>query len=487
MNAVAKTSDKAADLIKNAVRVDRRYAEFLPAAVEISARPVPRIVPVILITLILLIFGALLWSYFFTLAVYTNAAGRVRSTVPTTVVQPMEAGRVTEILAKNDQAVKTGETLIVLDNVELAATLEATMAATHSWNAELIRRRTAYEAISKSAFEASQPVFPSQIPPQVAIREQNAFTADINIIRSNVLALAAQRREAEARRDRFQQVANAQKSLIAILNEKTIMLEGLVVAGSASRGALLNSKESEARALSDLMENLAQTKEIDATLDNFDEMERHAKATFVSQQSQGIQAAERQLEQLDQEAIKLRARIENRTLRAPVDGVVQQLAITGLGQVVNPGQTLMAVVPNDTVLVVDALIPSSEIGFVKEGQTVTLKADAFPFTRYGTFTGKVISLSDDAVRLDSALALQDPLATGSGQTNIAGTGLPNVENLFFVAHIGIDNPDIPVGNGNISLENGMTVRAEIETETRRIIDYILSPVTAVLSEAGHER
>ncbi len=37
------------------------------------------------------------------------------------------------------------------------------------------------------------------------------------------------------------------------------------------------------------------------------------------------------------------------------------------------------------------------------------------------------------------------------------------------------------------LKPGMTVRAEIETEQRRIIDYVLSPVTAVLDEAGHER
>lgn len=147
----------------------------------------------------------------------------------------------------------------------------------------------------------------------------------------------------------------------------------------------------------------------------------------------------------------------------------------------------MVIVPEGVELVVDALIPSSDIGFVREGQPVTLKADAYPFTRYGTFSGKVVSLSDEAVTADNAMALQDPTAKAAGQVNAASGGLPQVTNLFFVARIALDSPELDIGGGRLRLEPGMTVRAEIETETRRIIDYVLSPVTAVLDEAGHER
>ena len=98
-----------------------------------------------------------------------------------------------------------------------------------------------------------------------------------------------------------------------------------------------------------------------------------------------------------------------------------------------------------------------------------------------TSTFRLVDCADDA------MALQDASAKAAGQVNAASGGLPQVSNLFFIARIELDNPELEIGGGRLALEPGMTVRAEIETETRRIIDYVLSPVTAVLDEAGHER
>ncbi len=483
-SAVAKS--KEIDLVATAVRSDRVYAEFLPAAVEISARPVPRVVPILLLVLISVIAGTLLWSWFFSLQVFTNAAGRVRATIPPTVVQPMEAGRVLSIEVENDQHVALGQPLIILDDVDIRASLDAAKAARHSWAAEVTRRKAALAAVDQADMP-SLPRFSSEIPPTVVDRELAAFHADVGTIQATLASIAAQKREAEARVSRFQSVAQAQRNLIGILDEKSQMLEGLVAKGSASKGALLNAREATARAQSDLTENESQMHEVRANLENLTELDRQTRSNFRSEQSQGIQAAERQIEQLDQEIVRFTARLEQRTLAAPIAGTVQQLATTGPGQYVNAGQSLMVIVPDGAELVVDALIPSSDIGFVRKGQPVTLKADAFPFTRYGTFSGKVVSLSGEAITINDAVALQDASAKAAGQVNAASGGLPQVSNLFFVARIELDNPELEIGSGRLRLEPGMTIRAEIETETRRIIDYVLSPVTAVLDEAGHER
>ncbi|KPF41396.1 HlyD family type I secretion periplasmic adaptor subunit [Rhizobium sp. AAP43] len=483
-NPVAKP--KEIDLVATAIRSDRAYAEFLPAAIEIAARPVPRVVPVLLLVLISTIAGALLWSWFFSLQVFTNAPGRVRATIQPTVVQPTEPGRVLSINIENDQHVALGQPLITLDDVDIRASLDAARAARHSWAAEVARRRAALKAVDQPDLPAA-PEFPAEIPTTVASRELAAFNADAGTIHAALASISAQKREAEARIQRFRSVAEAQRNLIRILNEKSEMLVGLVAQGSASKGALLNAQEATARAQSDLAENESQMHEVRANLENFSELDRQTRSNFRSEQFQGIQAAERQIEQLDQEIVKFTARLSERTLRAPIAGTIQQLATTGAGQFVNAGQSLMVIVPDGTEVVVDALIPSSEIGFVREGQPVTLKADAFPFTRYGTFSGKVVSLSDDAVNADNALALQDTSAKAAGRVNATAAGLPQVSNLFFVARIALDSPELKIGEGRLRLEPGMTVRAEIETESRRIIDYVMSPVTAILSEAGHER
>src|SRR3546814_8625690 len=70
-------------------------------------------------------------------------------------------------------------------------------------------------------------------------------------------------------------------------------------------------------------------------------------------------------------------------LHAPVDGTVQQLAVHTIGGVVTPAQPLLLVVPSDESLEVEATILNKDIGFVRQGQPVTVKVESFPYTRYG--------------------------------------------------------------------------------------------------------
>ena len=82
-------------------------------------------------------------------------------------------------------------------------------------------------------------------------------------------------------------------------------------------------------------------------------------------------------------------------LTAPVDGVVQQLAVHTVGGVVTPAQALLAVVPRDSQLEIEAMVSNRDIGFVHAGQEAEIKVDTFNFTRYGLLHGKVLSVSQD--------------------------------------------------------------------------------------------
>lgn len=81
----------------------------------------------------------------------------------------------------------------------------------------------------------------------------------------------------------------------------------------------------------------------------------------------------------------------------PVDGIVQELAVHILGVVVTPAQALLTVVANTRNSEVEALVEIRDIGFVAEGQIVSVKVDAFPFTKYGAIEGEILSVSNDAV------------------------------------------------------------------------------------------
>ena len=96
--------------------------------------------------------------------------------------------------------------------------------------------------------------------------------------------------------------------------------------------------------------------------------------------------AEQKAAGLAQDVIKAEQRTKLQALTAPVDGVVQQLAVHTVGGVVTPAQALAVVVPLDSHLEIEAMVSNRDIGFVHAGQEAEIKIDTFSFTRYGFCT-----------------------------------------------------------------------------------------------------
>lgn len=149
-------------------------------------------------------------------------------------------------------------------------------------------------------------------------------------------------------------------------------------------------------------------------------------------------------------------------LRAPVDGTVQQLAVHTVGGVVTPAQALLAVVPGEESLEIEATVLNKDIGFVRPGQAVTVKIESFPYTHYGYLTGVVASVSHDAAQ-DENLGL------------------------VFPARIKLDGAMLTIDGTQVHLTSGMSLSAEIKTGKRRVITYLLSPLQQHGSEALRER
>jgi hemolysin D len=149
-------------------------------------------------------------------------------------------------------------------------------------------------------------------------------------------------------------------------------------------------------------------------------------------------------------------------LTAPSAGIVQQLQVTTIGAVVRPADALLVIVPEGTRLVVEANVLNRDAGFVREGQEVRVKLEAFPFTRYGVVSGRLVFLSHDAIE-DEELGLVFPARVELAQQSISINGRPRV------------------------LTAGMAVTAEIRTGRRRIIEFLLSPIARRVEEAGRER
>jgi len=165
---------------------------------------------------------------------------------------------------------------------------------------------------------------------------------------------------------------------------------------------------------------------------------------------------------LAQEVVKASQRARIQRLVAPIDGVVQQLAVHTVGGVVTPAQALMVIVPHEDSLEVEAVIENKDIGFVRPGQTAEVKVETFPFTRYGTIPAQVTTVSGDAV----------PLERGG---------------LAYLARLSLTRTSVTVDGQEVDLTAGMAVTAEIKTDVRRVIEFVLSPVLRYARESARER
>ncbi|WP_419641145.1 HlyD family efflux transporter periplasmic adaptor subunit [Thiolapillus sp.] len=133
-------------------------------------------------------------------------------------------------------------------------------------------------------------------------------------------------------------------------------------------------------------------------------------------------------------------------LIAPIDGIVQQLAVHTVGGIVTPAQQLMVVVPQSAKLEIEAFVDNKDIGFVQEGQAVAIKLDAFPFTKYGTLDGRIIDVSDDAVSDEK-------------------------RGLVYKARVSLEQSVVQVGDKQVRLGPGMSASVEIKTGQRRLIEF----------------
>ena len=130
-----------------------------------------------------------------------------------------------------------------------------------------------------------------------------------------------------------------------------------------------------------------------------------------------------------EELTKATQRSSLQTLTAPTDGIVAQLAVHTIGGVVKAAKPIIVIVPKGGTLVVEVKLLNKDMGFVRQGQAVALKLEAFPFTRFGTVPGHVESISSDAVE-DEKLGLVYSVKRGGNDETLSRVKInsPNVAN-----------------------------------------------------------
>ena len=462
------------------------YADFLPAHLEILETPASPKLSFMLWTICGMMAAALAWSFLARIDIYAEAQGRIQPSGRSKVVQPLDIGRVSSIAVQNGSVVRAGQLLLQLDATQAEADRSAATAELQSLHAEIARRTT--EVFDVQTGVANPAItYPPDVSEVYRKRDDSVFQAEMSQYQAQVDSLNAQIDEKLARNTRLKDGIAAREKVIASMAERLNMKQTLESRQSGTHAAVIDASQLLENEQRNLTDDRGQVLENDAAAVSLRRRLDQTKRDFLAVQNQKLSDAQRRRDDVDQNLVKADDKVARARILAPIDGTVQQLAVTTVGQVVTSGQPLMVLVPSSKALEVMALVQNQDVGFVKEDQEVVLKVDAFPFTHYGTLKGVVKRISNEAVDSQEATASSDASTLARPINGSALSGSPKVQNLVYPVTVQLERSTINADGKDVPLMPGMMVTAEIQTGDRRVLQYLLAPIWEATSQAAHER
>jgi hemolysin D len=140
----------------------------------------------------------------------------------------------------------------------------------------------------------------------------------------------------------------------------------------------------------------------------------------------------------------------------------------------------MRIVPEGAPLQIECYLPNEDMGFVKEGQEAIVKVESFPFTRYGTITARVTRVAQDAIPESDAKQIESDSAKST--KSISSGEAQRTQNLVFPVTLAPEATVIDADGTPVAFTPGMAAKVEIKTGSRRMLEYIFSPLVQTGSE-----
>jgi HlyD family type I secretion membrane fusion protein len=368
-----------------------RLAEFLPDAEGVVERRHSPVAGLLIVVVALVFGGALAWSALTEVEQVVRAAGQVEPADRVKMINHPDGGRIATIHVVEGQQVRAGAPLLSFDAEQVHARLAE---LTARWQIRSIETARLL-AEAKGDDMVVDPDL-GGIRPDLVAEQQALLLSRREAHQSRVAALA---QNVEQRKKDLQGAAaelDRVRASHALLNEQLEAVKGLADKGLYPRLRVVSLERQLSDLAGDIHKARAQLEAAEAALaeagSRHDALEREQRASVLAE----LAAARTERDQLSEAHRRQAATLRDLVVRAPVDGIVQDIAASP-GQSVGSNDPLMKLVPTGGALVVEARVQNRDIGYVRVGQPVEVKVHAYDFLRHGTLAGQIEQIDADAV------------------------------------------------------------------------------------------
>lgn len=433
-----------------------KAVDFLPDADEIERTPIARGIPLTLHALLALFVLMLLWAALAEVDMVVSTKGRLVSTIPNIVIQPIETAQIDSLDVTVGQVVQKGQVLATLDPTVVGADVTQLRDRFKSLEAQAERLRSEINGRNfGSRANAHESLQGSLDLEKLAGQRARLLRFDENIARlkssisSNAVEIVSMER-------RYQS-----------LKEIEGMNEQLVEKQFQSRRALLESRD----------KRLEVERELVSLRNRANEMQRELagaeadKSAFVKESRQKaleeLVSVQREKDSLAEQLLKADRRSRFISIEAPVDSVVLDVAKRSKGSVIREAEIFITLVPLNALLEAEIRINAAEIATVATGDQVRVKIDAFPFQKHGLIQGTLTKLSQDTVNTDE--------------------NLKGISSAYYLGRVELHEVKLRNLDKPLRLMPGMSIGGEIVVGKRSILSYVLYPVIQTRDEAFNEK
>ena len=411
----------------------------------------------ILWTVVAFICFAIAWSAWAKLDEITRGEGKVIPSRQLQIVQNLEGGILSGILVREGEIVEQGQVLLRIDDTRFASNLREGRLHYLSLRAKAVRLSA--EA-NNTNFEAPQDV--AEEHPELLEQELTLFEARQRELIGNLEIASQQASQRQQELDELHSKLVQLKRSYGLLVRELNMTKPLVADGAISEVEVLRLE----RQVSELEGELDGTRIVipkaESKLSEAMSKKEEVELSFRNQARIELNEVVSELSQLTESNVALEDRVNRTAVVSPVRGTVKQLLVNTVGGVIQPGASMIEIVPLDDTLLVEASVRPADIAFLHPGQHAIVKFSAYDYAIYGGLDASVELISADTISNEK-------------------------DESFYLVRVRTDKSHLGTEQNPLPIIPGMLGSVDIMTGKKTVLSYLMKPVLRAKERALTER
>jgi protease secretion system membrane fusion protein len=396
--------------------------------------------------------GFLLWASIAPLDKGVPLSGSVMVATNRKAVQHQTGGIVDEILVKEGDTVRAGQSLVRMNDTQVKAQAEVTRSQLIT--ARAVEARLIAELDNRPDIDFPVFLLAAMDDPRVAgviSLQRQLFTSRRSVLRHDLAALGENIAGLKVQLQGLESSRASKKQQLVFLKEQLDNLQALANEGFVPRNRVLELERTRAQLIGDISEDDGNIGRIQRQIAEFNLRYTQREGEYQQEVRQQLTDIQREAEALSSRLIAQDFELANVFVKAPVDGIVVGVDVFTHGGVIGPGFRMMDIVPSEDMLIIEGQVPVHLIDRVHAGLDVDLIFTAFNQNKTPHIAGEVTQVSADRL-IDEH------------------TGIPYYQ---LKARV---KPESMQLLSKHQIRAGMPVEIFVKTGERSLMNYLLKPI-----------